>query len=58
MEAFRTALTQLDPNGADKEMLASWGESLRFGAVAASDRDFDPVRLYKGNLHIPTSSKQ
>ncbi len=57
-EAVRTALTQLDPVGADRETLAAWGEPVRYGAVAASDHDYDTVRMYKGNLEIPTSNKE
>ena len=57
MQALRTALTKLDPAAADKEMLASWGGNIRYGAVAASDKDYDPVRKFKGNAGIPTASK-
>jgi len=58
MEAVRTALTQLDPAGADREKLAAWGEPVRYAAVAASDRDYETVRMYKGNLELPTSNRE
>jgi len=57
IEAIRTALTRLDPAGADKEMLQSWGENIRYGAVTAADSDYAVVRKFKGNLEIPTTDK-
>ncbi len=58
IEALRDVLTKLDPFVADKEMLATWGENIRFGAVAASDKDYDVVRKFKGNIVIPTANKE
>jgi phosphonate transport system substrate-binding protein len=57
MEAIRRALISLDSAGKDRDMLVSWGESIRYGAVPASDHDYDPVRTYKSNLEIPTDNK-
>ena len=57
MQALREALTKLNPAAGDKEMLATWGENIRFGAVAASDKDYDVVRKFKGNGTIPTADK-
>lgn len=57
MQAMREALTKLDPVAADKEMLATWGENIRYGAVAAADKDYDMVRKFKGNNPIPTANK-
>jgi phosphonate transport system substrate-binding protein len=57
MQNLREALTRLDPATADKEMLAAWGENIRYGAVAASDKDYDVVRKFKGNSAIPTTNK-
>ena len=57
MQALREALTKLDPAAGDKEMLATWGENIRYGAVAASDKDYDVVRKFKGNGTIPTADK-
>ncbi len=56
MQTLRDALTKLDP-AVDREMLASWGENIRYGAVTASDRDYDVVRRFKGNSEIPVSNK-
>ena len=58
MQALREALIKLDPAVTDKEMLASWGENIRYGAVAAADKDYNPVRKLKGNTTIPTASKE
>lgn len=57
MQALREALTKLAPVAGDKEMLATWGENIRYGAVAASDKDYDVVRKFKGNGSIPTTDK-
>jgi phosphonate transport system substrate-binding protein len=56
MQVLREALTKLDP-AVDHEMLASWGENIRYGAVAASDRDYDVVRKFKGNSEVPSANK-
>lgn len=55
-ETIRTiqdSLTQLAPTGKDRVMLETWGENLRFGAVPASDGDYDQVRSLKGSSPIP-----
>lgn len=57
MEAIRVSLTGLDPAGSDKEMLITWGENIRYGAVIASDQDYNVVRKLKGNSVIPTADK-
>jgi phosphonate transport system substrate-binding protein len=57
MEAIRTMLTRLDPTGADKEMLLSWGENIRYGAVTAADSDYSVVRKFKGDIEMPTTDK-
>ncbi|WP_319589178.1 PhnD/SsuA/transferrin family substrate-binding protein [uncultured Desulfobulbus sp.] len=56
IQALQNALTKLDP-AADQEMLASWGENIRYGAVAASDKDYDVVRKFKGTSEIPVANK-
>ena len=58
MQALREALIALDPVAADKEMLATWGDNIRFGTVAASDKDYDVVRKFKGNSVIRTANKE
>ncbi|MDD2464910.1 MAG: PhnD/SsuA/transferrin family substrate-binding protein [Desulfobulbus sp.] len=58
LEAIRQAMIQLDPAGADKELLGRWGGSIRYGAVQATDSDYQTVRKYKGNLEIPTGNKE
>lgn len=46
IDDIRGALENLKPasNAADKELMQGWGENVRYGAVNASDRDYDPVR--------------
>lgn len=39
-------------------MLAQWGVSIRYGAVAATDADYQALRRYRGTLTIPTSNKE
>ena len=56
--AIRTALNQLDPGGADKELLATWGENIRHGAIVALEHDYDLVRRLKGDRAIPTANKE
>ena len=57
LQAIRTALTGLDPAGVDQTLLAQWGASIRYGAVAATDADYQALRRYRGTLAIPTSNK-
>jgi phosphonate transport system substrate-binding protein len=57
MQTLCKELTQLDPNGKDKEMLKTWGENISHGTVKASDLDYEVVRRFKGNLEIPTQNK-
>ncbi|MGD9950652.1 MAG: PhnD/SsuA/transferrin family substrate-binding protein [Desulfobulbus sp.] len=58
LEAIRQNMIRLDPAEADKKMLGRWGRSIRFGAVRASDDDYQTVRKYKGKLEIPTGNKE
>lgn len=58
LQAIRTALTSLDPTGADQATLAQWGAAIRHGAVAANDADYQALRRYRGTLAIPTSNKE
>jgi phosphonate transport system substrate-binding protein len=58
IKALREILTKLDPAGADKAMLATWGENICNGAIEATDKDYDVVRKFKGSLQIPTSNKE
>lgn len=57
LQAIRTALTSLDPAGGDQALLAQWGASIRHGAVAATDADYQALRRYRGTLAIPTTNK-
>lgn len=57
METIRDSLVKLNPSGADRQMLATWGENVRYGAVEAFDADYDVVRKLKGNMVIPTGNK-
>lgn len=58
MQALQQALTGLHPAGADKELLAQWGENIRYGAVIAGDSDYDVVRHFRGDIIIPNASKE
>jgi len=58
IKATQDALTRLDPAGADRELLADWGEFVRYGSIVASDHDYDAVRAFKGNLEIPLRNKE
>lgn len=58
LQAIRTALTGLDPAGVDQALLAQWGASIRYGAVAATDADYQALRRYWGTLAIPTGNKE
>ena len=58
MEAIRRLLSRLDPAGADKSMLAGWGENIQHGATLATDQDYELVRRFKGGVSIPTTNKE
>ncbi|PID39435.1 MAG: ABC transporter substrate-binding protein [Proteobacteria bacterium] len=53
MARIRRLLTDLDPAGKDKAMLASWGKNIRYGAVMASDDDYRSVRTLLRDTKIP-----
>ena len=57
-EAITALLSHLDPTGADKDMLATWGENLQYGAVKATDQDYDLIRRFKDGITIPTANKE
>ena len=46
-------LTALSPDGKDSVLLASWGDNIRFGAVMASDGDYQAVRDLLADTVIP-----
>ena len=50
---IRQALIALDPDGTDSALLASWGDNIRFGAVSASDDDYQVVRDLLAGTVIP-----
>lgn len=52
---LRDALASLDPAGADKGMLALWGDNIRHGSTPAKDQDYAPVRALLGEENIPTA---
>lgn len=58
VEAIRRLLSRLDPAGADKSMLAGWGENIQHGATLATDQDYELVRRFKGGVSIPTTNKE
>jgi phosphonate transport system substrate-binding protein len=47
------ALIALVPDGKDSALLASWGDNIRFGAVMASDDDYQVVRDLLADAVIP-----
>lgn len=55
MAELREALTRLQPqsNPADKATMQQWGDEVRYGAVAADDKDYDPVRQLRKRVDIP-----
>ena len=58
LEAIQQAMSTLDPTTKGKEEMSRWGRSIRYGAVLASDNDYQTVRDYKGELDIPTTNKE
>ena len=50
---IRQELIALDPGGQDKPLLFSWGDNIRFGAVMASDDDYQVVRDLLAGAIIP-----
>lgn len=46
-------LTALTPDRKDNPLLASWGDNIRFGAVMASDGDYQVVRDFLADAVIP-----
>jgi phosphonate transport system substrate-binding protein len=55
IEAIRRSLVALQPlkEAGDAEITRLWGESIRNGAVAASDADYDAVRRLRAQADIP-----
>lgn len=53
IDAIRNALLALDPEGADRDRLSTWGDSIRNGAVSAADHDYQVVRDLLGSQPIP-----
>lgn len=53
ISGIRQALIALEPGGKDSAMLASWGDNIRFGAVVASDDDYQVVRDLLADAVIP-----
>lgn len=50
---IRMVLPALDPHGKDRELLSAWGDNIRYGAVSASDGNFDVIREMIGQTGIP-----
>ncbi len=53
LSGIRQALIQLDPADADRALLASWGNNVRHGCVAASDNDYLVIRDLLDGMDIP-----
>ncbi len=52
-KSITQALTALDAKGKDRDILQTWGENLRHGAVPAYDSDYDALRKLRGVKPIP-----
>jgi len=50
---IRRELIALDPDCRDRTPLASWGDNIRFGAVSATDDDYQVVRELLAGAVIP-----
>jgi phosphonate transport system substrate-binding protein len=55
LDAIRKALLNLRPlaSPADASYTTTWGENVRYGALPATDADYDPVRKMRRNVRIP-----
>jgi phosphonate transport system substrate-binding protein len=55
LDAIRKALLNLRPlaSPADASYTTTWGENVRYGALPATDADYDPVRKMRRNTRIP-----
>ncbi len=53
IDRIRQALITLEPDGKDSVLLSSWGDNIRFGAVAADDDDYQVVRDLLAGAVIP-----
>ncbi|MDR3089302.1 MAG: PhnD/SsuA/transferrin family substrate-binding protein [Desulfobulbaceae bacterium] len=52
-QIIRDFLTDSDLRRTNKAGFAAWGETVRYGAVAVSDADYDATRRYRGAMAIP-----
>lgn len=53
MARIRNELTLLEPQGKDKILLEAWGDNIRYGAVSATDGDYQAVRELLSDVPIP-----
>ena len=53
LNQIRHALIAIDPEGKNREMLADWGDNIRYGAVPADDAHYDVIRELLGEVTIP-----
>jgi len=53
MARIRGELLALEPGGKDADMLSSWGDNIRYGAVMARDADYEEVRRLLPGVRIP-----
>lgn len=58
LRALRESLTAAETTLTGKAARELWGDNIRHGAVAASDEDYEPVRMLQGDTVIPTRDKQ
>ena len=58
VQALRELLTATETTITGQAMKKAWGDNIRYGAVPASDADYEPVRLLKGDAVIPTRNKE
>ncbi len=50
---IRGLLTTLQPAGADKALLSTWGSAIKNGSIPAKDGDYDEVKQLRRSAHIP-----
>lgn len=55
IDAIRKTLSGLQPlkNSNDAEITKTWGDNIKYGAVPASDADYDAVRRLRARADIP-----
>jgi phosphonate transport system substrate-binding protein len=53
MNQIRHALIAIDSEGKHREMLADWGDNIRYGAIPSDDTNYDVIRELLEGVTIP-----